>query len=326
MFNLSLTACSFHVKKAYSRQGSGILPINHYFSVQNNDEKEVNFNSVLDLFKDFFIEHKIRYIDQEKQQSFSCDEKSLLCSENELFKMVTIKINSGTFGSASEIVDQKKNIVAYKKSASDLDIKPFYLMIVFPKDDGKVKVNKGMFIFQNCGQYGIKTITTQLMNKYFSEKYSLTLVCRTISSELFIKKVINKDSIKRIKVIRNVMSNDSSDKLYLSCGEESREFVGLNITESLWTKLSKKLQHYSGSKSNMFELDDGELFRTVKLTVEIGGKNRIIDLHNLENLSIIEAIPDEIQQQNGHPNLNKLLVHFEKVATEYLGEMVLYIK
>ncbi|MFR7604647.1 MAG: hypothetical protein ACLUV3_04625 [Oscillospiraceae bacterium] len=37
--------------------------------------------------------------------------------------------------------------------------KRFYMFVVIPKDNVKVKVDKGMMIFQNIGVFGVKTIT-----------------------------------------------------------------------------------------------------------------------------------------------------------------------
>ena len=68
-----------------------------------------------------------------------------------------------------------------------------------------------------------------------------------------------------------------------------------------------------------------QTYENLKLIVDIGGRTRTINLHNLENLSIIESIPDEIKMADGHPNLELLIDHFKKVATEYLEEMVLHI-
>jgi len=63
----------------------------------------------------------------------------------------------------------------------------------------------------------------------------------------------------------------------------------------------------------------------LKVNVSIGGKERTIDLHNLENLSIVEGIPNDIRMPDGLPNKAKLLAHFKNVTNEYLSEMVLRI-
>lgn len=77
--------------------------------------------------------------------------------------MYCVKIYSGIYGSSSEIIDGDTEKVRYKKKSSDIDTRPFYLMVILPKDNEKVIVQKGMFIFQNVGQFGVKTITTNLM-------------------------------------------------------------------------------------------------------------------------------------------------------------------
>ena len=74
----------------------------------------------------------------------------------------------------------------------------------------------------------------------------------------------------------------------------------------------------------MFEFENNS-YDTLKVVVDIGGRNRTIDLHNLDNLSIIEAVPDEIRQADGHPDKEMLIEYFKQVASEYLEEMVLRI-
>ena len=51
--------------------------------------------------------------------------------------------------SSSDIIDGNTQKVKYKKKSSDIDTRPFYLMVVFPKDSERVVVQKGLFIFQN---------------------------------------------------------------------------------------------------------------------------------------------------------------------------------
>ena len=103
-------------------------------------------------------------------------------------------------------------------------------------------------------------------------------------------------------MIKNIKSVDSADNLSQGYGSEVREIGHLCL----------------------FEFEEIE-YDNLKVIVDIGGRTRTINLHNLENLSIIEAIPDEIKMADGHPNLSLLLEHFTTVATEYLKEMVLHI-
>lgn len=86
----------------------------------------------------------------------------------------------------------------------------------------------------------------------------------------------------------------------------------------------ERIRFVAGDKYNLFEFEK-ENYDNLKLDVDIGGRIRRINLHNLENLSIIEGIPDEVRMADGHPKPDLLIEYFKEVATEYLKEMVLEI-
>lgn len=324
MYNLSLTACSFHLKKANSKGNTQIFNLNTPFDVELEDGSKYYFEDLSELFILFFENHKSLIKDDSKQQSFRCEYDKKNYRETDLLRMYCVKIYSGIYGSSSDIIDGTTEKVQYKKKSSDIDIRPFYLMIIFPKDTENVTAQKGMFIFQNVGQFGVKTITTTLMQRFFSDKFGFTLKCNTIAPDLFVRKVIRKDNIKKLLMIKNVKSNDIADNIGIGYGSEIREISNLCFNETMWAKIMDKIRFVAGGKYNLFEFEQQE-YDNLKVIVNIGGRNRTINLHNLENLSIIEGIPDKIRMADGHPNLPMLIEYFQKVATEYLKEMVLHI-
>ena len=324
MYNLSLTACSFHLKKANSKGNTKILNLNTPFDIELKDDGKHHFDDKSELFISFFENHKTLIKNDDKQQSFRCEYDKENYRETDLFRMYCVKIYSGIYGSSSDIIDGNTEKVQYKKKSSDIDTRPFYLMIVFPKDNEKVTVQKGMFIFQNVGQFGVKTITTFLMQKFFSDKFGITLKCNTIAPELFVKKVIRKDNIKKLLMIKNIKSNDIADNIGIGYGSEVREISKLCFNDTMWSKIMDKIRLMAGGKCKLFEFEQQE-YDNLKVIVDIGGRNRTINLHSLENLSIIEGIPNNIRMTNGHPNLPMLIDFFQKVAAEYLSEMVLHI-
>lgn len=89
-------------------------------------------------------------------------------------------------------------------------------------------------------------------------------------------------------------------------------------------KIKGSIDHFTKGKYNLFEFDHMG-YDELKLNVSIGNRTRIINMNNIENLSLIEGIPDELQGKDGHPQKDLLLEYFEKVANEYLQEMVLQI-
>lgn len=324
MYNLSLTACSFHLKKTNSKGYAKVFNLNTPFDLQLEDYGKNHYEDSSELFISFFENHKTLIKDDSKQQSFRCEYDKKNYRETDMFRMYYIKIYSGIYGSSSDIIDGNTEKIKYKKKSSDIDTRAFYLMIIFPKDNEKVTVQKGMFIFQNVGQFGVKTITTTLMQKFFSNKFGITLKCNTIAPDLFVKKVIRKDNIKKLLMIKNIKSRDLADNIDIGYGSEIREISNLCFNEKTWSKIMDKIRYVAGGKYNLFEFEQ-QNYDNLKVIVEIGGRPRTINLHNLENLSIIEGIPDNIKMADGHPNLPMLIEHFQKVATEYLKEMVLHI-
>lgn len=324
MFNLSLTACSFHFRKMYSRGNDHVFNLNHPVAITGVDGVEYEFENMMSLFTLFFEQYKIISKNDDRQQSFSCEYNITNYVDVEEFRMHYVKINSGNYGSSSDIYDGKTDKLLYQKKSSDIDTRPFYLMIVFPKDNEKVIVQKGMFIFQNVGQFGVKTITTEYMREFFSNKFGIMLKCNTLAPDLYVKKIMRRDNIKKLVMIKNMKSADVADNISIGYGSEVRELSNLCFDDRAWNKIMGLIRHVAGSKYSVYEFENNE-YDNLKVVVEIGDRIRKIDLHNIENLSIIEGIPDEIKMFDGHPNLPKLLEYFTTVASEYLQEMVLQI-
>lgn len=323
MYNLSLTACSFIIKKTNSRELDKVFPLNSSIS-GINEKEEYRFNDAIHLFADFFNSYTEIITDVGKQQTFSCNCDPSFRDETNEFRLLYAKVFSGIYGSSSDIIDADTKKVKFSISSTDIETRPFYVFVIVPKDSENVTVQKGMLIFQNVGQFGIKTVTTDYMQAYFSAHYGITLKCRTIAPELFIKKVIRRDNIKKFVMVKNTKSSDRADNIGIGYGKEVREIADLNFSETLWNKMFDKIRWVAGSRYNLFEFENKQ-YDTLKVVVDIGGRSRKIDLHNLDNLSIIEAIPDEIRMADGHPNKDLLIEYFKQVALEYLKEMVLQI-
>ena len=53
MYNLSLTACSFHLKKASSKGNTQIINLNTPFDTELKDNSECHFEDLSELFISF---------------------------------------------------------------------------------------------------------------------------------------------------------------------------------------------------------------------------------------------------------------------------------
>lgn len=54
MYNLSLTACSFHFKKTNSRGNTQIFNLNTHFDIESEDGSKYHFADLSELFISFF--------------------------------------------------------------------------------------------------------------------------------------------------------------------------------------------------------------------------------------------------------------------------------
>lgn len=84
-----------------------------------------------------------------------------------------------------------------------------------------------------------------------------------------------------------------------------------------------KINIFIKGKYNLFEFRDENYD---KLKVDIGGRTRIIDLHNIDNLSVIEGIPDGIKGADGNADIDKLIAFIKDLIIDYMTEMVLEMK
>ena len=323
MYNLSLTACSFYLKTANSRGVHGVFDLNKAIEFDCNGN--IRQYSVFDLFYFFLREHSTTEKDPIRRRSFSCEYKAEWMYENEDFHMIYAKILSGEYGSSALIRDGNTNELKYSRSAEDIEIRPFYFFVVIPKNtEEDITVQKGLLIFQNVGAYGIKTVTTEYLQKFFSQKLNITLEWRTIAPALFVEKSIRKDNTKKLILIKNRCSSDDIDNTGFGYGYEQREVGNFTFSDTSWSRLKDKISYFLGDRTNLFEFA-GVQYDSAKVDVEIGGRIRRINLHNIDRVSIIEPIPDEIRMADGHPNEKMLVDYIANTAQEYLSEMVFQI-
>lgn len=318
MANLSLTICSFLLKKRNTQDKYKFL---------NDELSSINgkTENIEEIFKNFFKEHLEVNDDKDKKRTFFCEFNEGYCGETENFKFIYGIIKSGAYGSSSEIYDNESRKTVYQKGENQTEVRPFYVYVVIPKDsiDNTIKVQKGMLLFQNVGSYGVKTITMEYMKKYFAENYKITVETRSISARAFIEKMINPKNIGAL--IMNYKSLDNSDNIQNGYGSECRIIGDLNFNDIKWKKIISNILHFTKDKYNLFEFENNTKYNELKLKLKVAGKQRIINMNNLDTLSIIEEIPGDIQMADGHPKRKEMLEHFEKVADDYLKELVLEV-
>jgi len=217
--------------------------------------------------------------------------------------------------------DVYTNEIKYTRNKNEADEKNFYVTIVIPKGDPNQVVNKGLVLFQNYGIFGIKQITVDMIDNYLNKKYKLKLCCNNVAPELYIRKVISQENVLEMVMIKNEKSLDLTDNINPGYGKEVRRISNLKFTQSKWASVVDKLRYYARGKSNVFEFDNIN-YDQFKVVIDFNGRRRTIDLHNIDNLSIIEGVPNDVITFEGDLDIPKYLFFLNQIIPEYLNEMV----
>lgn len=316
MWNLSFTACSFSMKKRYS--SADFIDLNHRI-IGNEKLGNREFECALDAIKYFFEINKMVVNIEDEQRLFSCNLLEEYCGENEKARYLYGKISSGRYGMEYSILDSNTSKEVYKQKMKDAPMMEFYVLVVIPKDNIKTTVQKGMLFFQNIGQYGVKTETTSYMRNYFNELFDFTMWSGNISPEAFLKAVLLRENIVKLHIIKNFVSSDKSDSMAgLGYGKEERTLTKLALSEGFISKIKGFLK----GGCRVFEFENKE-YDDIKVDVNLGGRMRKISLSNINNLSIIEGLPDDLRDQDsGKIDEERLKNILLKNAEEYMKSMV----
>lgn len=323
MVNLSFTACSFHIR-GYNRKGvDKVKNLNQNITIETEDGSE-NVKNIEELIYSFFDEYSELIIENNMDKTFCVEYDENSKGENERYCYYKAKVKSGYYGNSSEIKNIKTKEVKFQKSVDDVDEMTFEIFIVIPKDNDKVIVQKGLIFFVNKGAYGVKTITTKHFQSHLSSSYQLSIIFRGIAPRMFVEKVITKDSLNKLILTKNHKSGNLAQSIYQGFGKEIRSLNVVNLPNEKWLEIKREIDHFINGKNNMYEFQH-ELYEGAKVEVMMGDRNRTINLHNLENLSIIEHLPKDLLLSDGSVDGIKLTNHLQEASEGYLDEMVLSI-
>lgn len=270
------------------------------------------YDDFFELLKDFCQKYSRKFVlNDSEQKMFKVETENINIEENEKFRYTYIDINSGGYGIEANIVNTKTNKILYTRKKEHAETIHFRVFFAVPKDDDTCK---GIIIFQNIGQYGIKTITTDYFKKFINEELNLYTTTGNICPQVFVKKLLDNDGLMKIIYTRNNVLNDKADTDTMGYGKEERIIAGFSNVKK-WRKM---ISGYFNGTNRVYEFENID-YSGVKFITSIYERTRTI---NINNLSIIEGIPDEVTNSFGDIDDQKLKEHFIKVTKEYLEHMV----
>lgn len=314
---LGLRAYSFSLRKWHTRKPDKVYDLNKEFLFLKEDDEEIRVENALALFEDFITANEAMSDKENANQLFSCGHDSIDKGETSAYSYLVFCVYAGYYGYASDLINRNNMKATHHKTKDEADVKKFYVMVVVPKDSADYSAKRGLVFFQEIGNYGIKSVTSDAIQAYFYEKFGITFRTQNLAPDFYLKKLFDTGILQKLKLARNYDSTDTADKLYgAGYGREERSIVPLKITK----ELKKKLKYVSEAKFHYFTFEGVE-YSDVKMEIKLGDRVRTIDLHGIENLSVEEALPDEILLSDGTIDYAALKAHLLVVAEEYLEHL-----
>ena len=310
MSNYSLTACSFWIRKKNITKSKG-MEIYMLNSPLNSDEKV--YNDVFSLIKEFCEKSKEYTDDEQGQKVFKVLNDNIVIEEDENIKYTYIEIESGSYGINSNIINKVTKEIIYVRKKDDAETFRFRILFAVPKDEN---TQKGIILFQNEGQFGVKSLISDFFHKFVSDTINGYTEIGNICPEKVVEKLLENDNVKKIIYIRNNISNDDSDIENKGYGKEER--VITKFFDTTWVK--SLISSYLHGNNRVYEFENKK-YDDFRVVCDVYGKERKFSVNNIDKMSIIEGIPNSILNKNNDIDDEKLKEHFVNVANEYLQHM-----
>lgn len=292
--------------------------MNEAFEVnQEGTENNVTFFDIFDFYNQFCAENQELSDDTEKQKLFSIARDSVEMFDTETYRAMRFAVESGNYGVEAVMIDRKTKRATHRRSADEAAVMRFNCIIYVPKDIGEIKISKGILIFETIGIYGAKTVTTQYLRQFFSQ-YGVTFETRSVSVKIFMDKLIEQGNLYRITLINNKISPNNADNMLISSGREVRSYLKPRLKPEFLKNMLSWFEH--ADRTGVCEIPNSEPYDDIAVTFKINDHTRTMRLKNIERMSIVEDIPEEIFRLEDSEQ--RLISYMIDTADEYRSKMV----
>jgi hypothetical protein len=228
-------------------------------------------------------------------------------------------IETGEYGSESELWDVKKASVAHNRKATEADMLPFYFLADIP--DGP---DEGLLILERRGMSGIRQLLYRVVSAEFEKKFKdhrLRFDPLVQSKELA---KYAKGKIESIRFVRFDIPKDISEAFGAGHKEvKGRVELVVHAQRGKSLPLNDKLRKFlrGGTKvGELIALDETNFeYQNIKMRSRIGQSRRTIDLAREKHLRSYHDISDTVQfdPKSGNPRFDSI----HELATTLAGQL-----
>lgn len=273
---------------------------------QKGDDKHLSihdtFGDIATFVSNFIKSNDTMQIDESHKKSIQFNTKKLSVSEKQNFFSGIIE--SGDYGTESEIKDMDTGALRYHKRKNDLDVKPFYFLFWLP-----ATANAGFIFLQRTGVFGINTLFSIAFRNYVRDiSEAIHVSFNPFVSKSLAKSFLKNGTLKEISLSRYNLPTDVADRLGFSEFKEDIHSIELIIrSKGGFRKKSRMQKFMDNSDGKFFDFPaleeigmDGK--HKEKIKVNLGGNTRTIDLSDtLQIKPYFEIDYVEKDPKSGHP-------------------------
>lgn len=298
---------------------NGIVAYTFLLKLKNRDtfiqlNKQIDFKN---KFNEFISQYSEISDDNDTKKLFSVTKLNSPVTDDTDFQYFPFLVTSGSYGIEASITDRITKKVEHKKTKNEADMKNFVCLIAVPNDKADINNTKGLIFFQTIGTYGIKIITTNYFNKFFSQ-YGLTFISRHILLKKLAKEIIKKGIFNEITVTKNKISPDLCDNIIQSSGTVKTTYLKPKIKQSWLNQLFDKISN--NSTENLLEFED-VTYNNIEIKFQYNERSRTIKLQDMDSLSFPIDLPDGIsEKKDSEQEIIKFIV---SLAKDYKNHLIL---
>lgn len=228
-------------------------------------------------------------------------------------------VRSGYWGTASDIRNLKKwTKLAYSKQVDDVDLQPYYFLFDLP--EGK---NMGYALLQRTGTEGIQGILAEVFEEPFGRDFpDFSLRMHQLAPDKLIRE-LERQEVSEIRFIRHSAPSDITALLTRKATKQSAGTMDLVIRlKERGLRVPAMRRLFEERQDKVLEFEGTRFaYESVKIKVELRGKERTIDLDDPGKLRAAFDINEEVEwARTGHPTFESISKAAKSLLADIKGQ------
>lgn len=314
MANINISIYSFELEHRHTNERLILNP-----QVGNNEFQNIinNFNQIFQMgYNNNQTLEKIFKIEDFEEGTYR---------ENQidLFRYVIYRVKTGKYGVTSEIVSSQTGMVNHQKNEDEADVMPFFICIAIPINES----TRGVIITQNNGKYGVKTIFSSSFEQICRENEYKFRMNNIVPAE-YIERFIEGGVLKKVRFIRHNIPNDRAERIGLNRGMNGNnvyhdEYI-IHKPVGFMQRNGHRIREFINGQRGVNEIVEigGFEYNNLKLEFSLGGREKTLNLTNLDKVVATEDIGNDVILNGGHPtteSIRPILIENSYVYLNSLG-------